>query len=289
MKNHIIILVISVPLFVMSGCGSMPITASLQDGAMLGARTGRLLKVNQGRTQSVFEHEVKPILNLLQKDRVYKEEDLYKVFGDRKALVWLPLEKRYALKGYLSEISGSKNTEKGQISFLYFGYVKDRLVVVRSIMIRDEEDRLLELREYPDEKRENFPRGEKWMDDIALLMFSPDKWLNQVAKFNSEHFASKEQFVNAQAKLSLLPIGTEWETFFRYMNGCYFQIADDVIPFMEGSLTGYHMTPSSQERRLGFGYVETNGEEVVKVLVVIENCAVSRVVPVSNKDEFLKS
>jgi hypothetical protein len=279
MINNKYIFLFLLIIFLTSGCGSLPITASIQEGEILGSRVAQLFLINQGRTKYIFDNEVTPILNSLQEGKVYNQDSLYRIFGDRNALIYLPGIKKYVLKSYLEELSASFDTGTEQIKFLYFGYVDDELVVVRYILQFDGGDHLVRIKEFPDLKRESYPPGEKWMADIGLLMFSPDKWLRQVLNFNAKYFATEEQFLQTQQKLFSLSAGIEWDSFLREINGIYYQIADEMIAFLPGGLTGCHDITRARERRVGFGFVD-DGKEILKLMAVFKEGILDRKVKI---------
>lgn len=288
MKNNKSIFLFLLIIFLTSGCGSLPITASIQEGEILGRRVARLFLLNEGRTKYIFDNEVAPILDSLQEGKVYNEDTLYRIFGDRNALVYLPGLKKYVLKSYLKELSGSFDIKTEQIKYLYFGYIDDALVVVRYILQFDGGDYLLKIKKFPDLRRKSYPPSEKWMADIGLLMFSPDKWVKQIFNFSANYFATEEQFFQTQQKLFNLSTGIEWDSFLRDIDGVYYQVADEAIAFLPGGLAGYHDIARARERRVGFGFVD-GGKEILKLMAVFREGILDRIVEVSNRDEFMSN
>ncbi len=286
MKNNKPIFLFLIIIFLTFGCGSLPITAGLQEGEILGTRVAQLFFINKGRTKYIFDNEVVPILDSMQEGKVYNQDRMYRIFGDRNALIYFPGPKKYVFKSYLKELSASFDIGTEQIKYLYFGYIDDELVVVRYIFQFDGGDHLVRIKKFPDLKRENYPPGEKRMADIGLLMFSPDKWFKQIFNFNAKYFATKEQFLQTQQKLFNLSAGIEWDSFLRDINGIYYQVADEIIAFLPGGLTGYHDITRAGERKVGFGFVD-NGKEVLKLMAVFRDGILNRIVEVSNRDEFM--
>jgi len=269
-----------------SGCGSLPITASLQDSEILGERVAQLYLINKGRTRHIFITEVMPILDSMKEGEIYNQDALYRIFGDKNALIYLPGQKKYVLKGYLDELSGSFNNASEQMRYLYFGYIDDELVVVRYILQFNGDNCLVKKNNFHDLKRENYPLGERWMADIGLLMFSPNSWFEQMFNFNAKYFATEEQFLKIRNKLLDFPIGIEWDSFLREMDGAYYQVADRMIAFLPGGLIGYHDTTRASERRVGFGFVDKE-REVLKLMVVFSDGILRRIVEVYNRDQFI--